>query len=302
MPKNARKRSSEAPDPPVRRSVYDFLYHDVRRIGSYLAQFDPSGHLLSIKQTTSVEENEQSDAGGSIGGGIGIAKGGTQFSDRVGTASKDAAERTFDPLWTNAVTLLTYLEQHAMLGRSVDRARLGQFVLLKGRLTFWDMNLAKFLWSIPEIRENAVAAERPKWAPGTETQRERELRIIWQVMPGLSYSGQCILVTPQRRLVWASLADASMVGPIADLGLKYGIDIDGEWHMLGVLDALPSSLPVYDGTALRMDSVSDAVRAGLEASPILSEVVRFINAVRAIGRPPTAFGVTPLLIFREVSG
>ena len=54
--------------------VYDFLYQDVRRVGSFLSQFVKSGHLQSIKQAISTEEAEQSEAGASATTDLKIAR------------------------------------------------------------------------------------------------------------------------------------------------------------------------------------------------------------------------------------
>ncbi|MHC2104097.1 hypothetical protein [Methylobacterium sp. CM6246] len=39
-------------------SVYDFLYQDVRRVGSFLAQFDEYGVRQSVKATESVGQTQ----------------------------------------------------------------------------------------------------------------------------------------------------------------------------------------------------------------------------------------------------
>ena len=46
----------EGLDLPEKSSVYDFLYHDVNRINSFLSQFDPNGLLQS---STSLGSNSQ---------------------------------------------------------------------------------------------------------------------------------------------------------------------------------------------------------------------------------------------------
>jgi hypothetical protein len=43
--------SGEVLDEPQNDSVYDFLYQDVRRVGSFLDQFDVAGHLQQIVQS-----------------------------------------------------------------------------------------------------------------------------------------------------------------------------------------------------------------------------------------------------------
>ena len=82
MPRSGKQKSGEASDLPESRSVYDFLYHDARRVGSYLAQFEASGLLQSLKQTVAVEESELSKAGAAAGIGLPkIANTSGQFED-----------------------------------------------------------------------------------------------------------------------------------------------------------------------------------------------------------------------------
>lgn len=43
-------------------SVFDFLYHDSRRIGSFLSQFDNNGLLTAINQGESASRNARREA------------------------------------------------------------------------------------------------------------------------------------------------------------------------------------------------------------------------------------------------
>ena len=54
-----KKASGEEPDDPSQDSVYDFLYCDTRRIGSFLAQFDVSGHLQQVTASDSISKGHK---------------------------------------------------------------------------------------------------------------------------------------------------------------------------------------------------------------------------------------------------
>jgi hypothetical protein len=73
MSQNGVKASDPEPDGQSTDSVYDFLYHDARRVASLLAQFDPSGHLTGIKQTESAESGSGMKFGASAGGNVLVA-------------------------------------------------------------------------------------------------------------------------------------------------------------------------------------------------------------------------------------
>ena len=74
-----------------------------------------------------------------------------------------------------------------------------------------------------------------------------------------------------------------------DLLLKHGVAVRGEWSLLGILDATPDSEVTAEGQSLGSESnVATLLRA---LAPIARQM---------LGRPPGHYGVTPLLIFREI--
>src|SRR5271170_5244174 len=91
--------------------------------------------------------------------------------------------------------------------------------------------------------------------------------------------------------VWSTLANEGMIGTVADLALKHGTDIPGLWHLLGILDAMPSQIPPQ----------IDIPYTGVP-SHFGTMIRNFANLARtALGRPPDAYGTTALLLFREVA-
>jgi hypothetical protein len=97
---------------------------------------------------------------------------------------------------------------------------------------------------------------------------------------------------------WSTLDENSVVGRASDLMLKHGALLGGQWHMLGVLDAFPYN-PQYrteDGKAM------PEFLAELAETGIGQMIARLAPAVQPImGRPASAWGITPLLIFRDVA-
>ena len=99
---------------------------------------------------------------------------------------------------------------------------------------------------------------------------------------------------------WCTLAEASLVGPSSDVVLKHGAYVQGEWSLLGILDADPDVTPeqAEGGTPNQSidDLVADMIPSGIgKMTAQLAPITRNL-----LGRPRTSFGVTPLLIFREV--
>ena len=81
------------------------------------------------------------------------------------------------------------------------------------------------------------------------------------------------------------------MGTVADLSLKHGTEIPGEWHLLGVLDALPDQIPAQ----------TVVVNTGVPQH-FGTLIKNFSNLGRTLlGRAPEAYGMTALLLFRKVS-
>lgn len=96
-------------------SVYDFLYHDARRVASFLAQFGSYGVLSQVKATESSGQAATSRT--LLGGGFNVplvAQGQATVDATTSDDERDTAERTYDPLWTHARTLLNYLNDDGM--------------------------------------------------------------------------------------------------------------------------------------------------------------------------------------------
>ena len=78
-----RKVSREAHAEPPNDSVYDFLYHDARRVGSFLAQFDDAGHLQQVTQGDTAAKGRRAsyklEVTGDLGHAMGLPQGGVSF-------------------------------------------------------------------------------------------------------------------------------------------------------------------------------------------------------------------------------
>ena len=310
------ERASDAvPGDPQADSVYDFLYHDARRVGSFLAQFDPSGHLTSLKQTEAAETGSSMRFGATAGASAVVAKGGASFDDQRNAAQRETLERAYDPLWTNARALLDFLAERDMICRDLTQARIGQFVLASGLLSVMDLTLWKGLWSLPAVQEVIKAgigglaqetsqttappknrSERRALERGAQNGRpkttmEHQFDAAMSMLGMLPHSVQARLLDTSGTTVWSSLSEENLVVSAPDLTLKHGVTVAGHWTMLGVLDALPEP-----------NSVPDAAQALVAASAFGELMLHLTPAIRGLlGRPERDYGMTPLMIFREIA-
>lgn len=87
--------------------------------------------------------------------------------------------------------------------------------------------------------------------------------------------------------VWCSLREDYLTISPADLLLQHGLYISGKWTVVGILDAKPSN--------------PDPNAGNPTISIFADALAHIIPSVRnMLGRPNPYFGITPLLILREI--
>jgi hypothetical protein len=289
-------------------SVLDFLYHDARRVGSFLAQFDPSGHLQQIRDSESVAKTAKRGWKVGLGGALteGLGKGEVSYERSPLQGGTEASERTYDPLWANARELLDYLEDRSLIQHDLLSARMGQFVLAKGTLLILDLAMLKGAWeksSVKKLISGNMESEAKKLrkAGKPPATGAAEFQLVIDLLGIMPHTIQATILNERYR-AWCCLSEGSLVGLSSDIILKHGSYIPGEWSVLGILDAYPDPRPEpVDGEAPSQNI--DELVATLAGTVIGTVAAQMAPATREIlGRPRTAWGVTPLLIFREVSG
>lgn len=240
-------------------------------------------------------------------GNIGVASGKVQGATETSTDMGEGYSGVFDPLWSNARAFLDHLSEHDLLGRSLEQASIGQFVLAKGYLGIRDLAMFKEAWKLPSVQRKVKAgsASGQKASNMTAAQKaaareEQENTALFfdmiQIMPHAVHAQLITSEEGNARLVWCTLNQDYLVSPPSDITLAYGGMMAGEWSIVGVLSAHPEFLTPD------LDQQFDEENFGLtesivgQISNMLAPVVRF-----ALGRPSAAHAITPLLIFREVA-
>jgi len=311
MSKSDVEASAKEQDEQKNDSVYDFLYYDKQRVGSFLAQFDASGHLQQI--TASEHASKGSQRGLKVGlGGSYLGTGANVSIDRSpGVQGSEGIERVYDPLWVNALALLDYLESADLICRDVTKGRLGQFVLASGSLSVLNPATLTKLWESKDIKrqlidsaiegQKSLLRQSPQFQALSKKDKANAEKLVvkpvesategaFAVFPTFPHSAQCTIRGNDFSL-WSTLAEPGMVGTTADLTLKHGTEIPGNWNLLGILDAMPSAIPA------QIPIPPSSVPTHFE-----NMIKNFANLARtALGRPPRAHGATALLLFREVS-
>lgn len=282
-------------------SVFDFLYNDTDRVASFLSQFDPNGHLIGLKKLLSAGESNTSTSDMSGGANIGVMKGGMKAANAIGEDYRRGSEITYNPLWANALTFLEHLDEHNLIERDIWNARIGQFVLVKGWLTVLAVEMLRAAWQLPTVQAAIKSGANAPDNQGNRQQRRAEGNQKKTTQPTeIDLAIELLGVMPhlvQARLLgknfyaWGSLKEEHMVTTAGDLLLKHGTRLQGQWAVLGILDAFPD-----EGSPLKAPETDNTMGV---ASAVLSHIGPAARTL--LGRPDVAHGVTPLLIFREIN-
>jgi len=284
--RNANEASGKAPEGSDADEILDFLYYDAARVGSFLAQVDEGGHLKEVVQGESVTKGAKSGIGVKLAATLpavaGLttegAEGSISLNRNPGDTGAETGERRYDPFWTNARSFLDYLADER-LASPVAKAGMGRFIQQSGSVWIMEMKPIQVLIDNPMVGKMLEAS-----TPGILSTDAAQLALT--LIPALQLGVQVTLVSSGITL-WGTLRPEYLSTPPGDLMLKHGARVGGIWTMLGILDARP-------------DADEPAVVSPFQG--IAAMAASFGDLRHTIGRPADAFGVTPLLIYRRVSG
>lgn len=282
--------------------VYDFLYHDAQRVGSILAQTTDSGHLTQVTDKVSKSSQVNVDGKAEAKGKIPlIATGSAGASLGYERGKASAQDRVYDPLWSNAKDFVKYFDEQKQNAPSLISSSIGQIAKLKGRLSVIDFNFLKLFVSNPVIMTSIMGLNQA--SDESENRKQRRLKkskieedpsnkMVMELFSILPYQVQLYIFGQYD--AWATLEEDFLVTKASDLLLKYGKDIDGEWDIIAIVDAMPNkSVELVDSAKLEIGENLEGF--GMTVTHMLAPFARNI-----LGRPSNAYGITPLVIYRSV--
>lgn len=267
-------------------SIFDFFYLDNPKIKSFYAQLNGLGALNSLKSTSQIGDIRKLEASVSLPT-IANGKMGTDHS------ANTSSEHLYDGIPTMPREMINKLDELGFIHRVLDESMLGNLVLYEGRLGVLDVGVAKELLEPAlnmHIRELDKNKETKKLAHDMRSNL-KEMTIFYKNIP-FGLEARLLVSTgnfhPESGIplcdeVWMTLNRDEMSGSPYDLNFKHGEFMSGKWYVLGVLDALP-----YDNFTY--------TTAPNELKDGISELITTMQ--KMIGRPDSAFGMTPIAIFR----
>jgi len=294
------------PEQHEKDSIFDFLFHDGRRIAAFLAQFHDYGHLQNIKSREGISKDVKRGfslkAGFSLPNFSGIPTADTGGGDI--TFSRDpldsgsiTSEKNFDPYWANARNFLDIIDEKGLLSREIEKARIGQLVLFSGNIIIVDTRFTTSLGKSPAAVQQ-IALATSLLSNEQRTQFELSTELMNNLPPTIQVS-----VTNGTQSCWMTVGSDNMTISCDDLMLKFGQKIEGFWAVIGILDGLPTeSLPSILPLSMPSDPQEQAKLAsqlGISQGGMLALGISTFARLH-MGRPTGSYGLTPLLIFREV--
>ncbi|MCJ7926482.1 MAG: hypothetical protein MUW55_11215 [Pantoea vagans] len=266
-------------------SLYDFLYVDSDRASTLITQLYAPGVITSIKRISS--EGEKSTKSGGIS--IPVANGKLSVEDAI----NQTQEKSFDASWSLPINLLDKLSELDLIKKGVENQKLGRIVLVRGKMRLFDISF--FQKSLPFV-SNLMLNEL-KGKPNARKTKPEDIELA----PGMTFGliSHLLDVVPNTlqidfmddhgNNIWMTIDRENFTVNPDDLSLKYGGGIPGEWFVLGLIDALPDHL--YD-SAQDIDFPEHPMKDGFKG--LLVGIQEFA------GRPPYAYGMTPLILFRKI--
>lgn len=307
MSKKDETVSNEVRDEAGPGSVFDFLYQDRQRVASFLSQFDDSGYLERVTQSDSILKDAGRGFKLGVGGGVAALGSGEVSLERgPGNQGGESSTREYDPVWANSLTLLDFLTERNLINRSLTDSRIGQFVLVSGELEIINIGLLQKVWDEPILmqafrqgaeEENPIANRKERRSNRKHSKAEKpvsEIDMAISVIRMLPHSIQGVLSNGCE--TWFSLLPEGLSIRSDDIFLKHGTSVAGQWFMLGVLDAVPDPMSLQDQSGI------SNLNSSAQGEGLVSNLVKAIAPIArlTLGRPSSAYGMTPILIFRQI--
>ena len=268
-------------------SVYDFFYVDSHRIGVLLSQFGEDGILTELTRAT--------DLSGESGGGINI-----QIAKYEGKeSSKTSLGKRFDPQWLMPLLFLDAAQD--WIKRDFQKAGMGQLVLISGDLSVRYTKLLQNIWALDSTKKTALQSldlTLETHRPNASEQEKEKARLAteasMEMISVMPHQTQAV-VSFDKKNFWSTLIDDFVIGGVANLPLKHGPEVSGTWSMVGILDALPDTVHVE-----KFPPLADVLNT--DNPEFIRKMLKSVmqSTRNLLGRPPEMYGITPLLIFREI--
>ncbi len=251
---------------PESSSLIDFLYVDKERVDSLISQLR-NGTLRSVTKTIGTSEGSFMSGKGNIG----VASG------RIGSQNKtkEEASEEYDPYHSQVIGLLNDLSIAPL--QSLPPVCSGKLVCIHAPIKIRDLHSIKQL--MPVIEKNQKFFQLPN---------DRNIKGIIKAMISMIQSMDDSIelsIRFESTLISGTLREGCLSIRQSDLNRTYGIDLPGQWYILGILDSHSHN------DSSHTDSTPDSIESAIDAC------TEAINQLYSNAQ----YGIVPILIYREIN-
>jgi hypothetical protein len=258
-------------EPAEPTDVFDFLYRDASRIASYYAQLfsglpKSSENLGQSKQATET----------TIKGSVSVAGAERKSIKDIVTSRKEVV----DPHDTITIDMIAKLLGRAATGPAGNNS----LVRAEGTLLLTDGSAIKAFSSLDEKRfVKLILKDQPPKDHKAKMQADDDAKNARDFMRGLDFPSMFLLRTAAGREYMGTLKPAGLEEPIGSFLARHG---DGGLPGVTVVGIQEQSTPALIS----------------EAAALLSASAKFAGVLRKMFFPDNVTPVTPIAIYRRLSG
>lgn len=264
-------------------SLFDFLYVDKEKVAYLYSQLFPEGLMIGYDVSSS-EDDKQTNT-------IGLSKIVKAGVDVTQTSTQSQTHR-FDTQWSAAIVLLDKLSESNRLKKSdITEATLGDLVLIEGSLQILDFDLIKKgLVPFLDTAENIISRQ----SNTAKKNFKKEADMIKGMMKFISCVENAVNINllTNNETVWASSKREYFNISPQSICLEHGSSITGKWNLLAILNEAPDN---------DFQSIKDSV-SNIKGNKLTDIFNKISDGFREFtGRGENCYGVTPILLFRELN-
>jgi hypothetical protein len=249
--------------------LYDFLYRDSGRIGSYYAQIF-GGKLSSFEKAELERSSGEKTGKASV---VSVAG----FEAKHIKESQSGLKRTFDPHDIITSDVLAALAGAKRLDQDVIKAAHGSLISVKGALVFID----KSMMEIAGVAFDMMIENEKKKPKHKRDENITNIEFIRSFMKAVTIPSAFILHASEGIQVTGTIKDDGMEEPISTYYFKHGTAGLSDVYLVGIKEIPSSSFTL---------PTQQLFGAGQQAAQALSDLLFPSDAIR----------VTPIALFRKI--
>lgn len=275
--------------------LYDFLYQDPRRIGSFLSQINSSGHLKAVSLADKAGGSSTFGASGGVEGkALFVASAKVAGSAQATEEEYSEISRSYDPIWSNAREFIKTITENGYLKNDISQSNIGDLTIETGRLSIINTKYGQEIYNSPAAEEFTRNKVDPiTGEPFPELRIQIELNLAKNFQPHING-----ILQNYKNDVFFNLSEDYLTTTSTEIALKYGFLIDGEWSVIGIKDANKNEIIKSDQEQFES---TESVLKGYDYGFIRDNLLILSGLRRLIGRPHFCYGLTPILIYRKVN-